>query len=105
MSIDNRRLGMRIPEQRKVYCNQKLATMLNLSITGARLVTTSEDDLLALKFRLGEYTLDLEAQVVWRQRCGHSNIIGIRWLELSRTQLRIVQNHVLSTHYKLYHAA
>lgn len=104
LAIANRRDALRLSREHQVICNGYQTTMLNLSVTGARLVLKKPEERVLLHFQLGDKLLKLEGEVVWAQPCGNCQIVGVTFQNACEEKLSALRNHVLCNYYGLWAA-
>ncbi len=104
LAIANRRDALRLAREHQIHCNGYQTTMLNLSVTGARLVMKKLEETVTLHFQLGDHLMSLEGDVVWSQQCGCCYIVGVTFRTPPKEQLSALRNHVLCNYYGLWAA-
>ncbi len=101
-TIIDRRGELRLGEERRAQCDFRPATVLNLSLTGARLVLTGPlEEEMFVAFELPGTTIEVPARVVWRQRHGPSTVVGVRFDRLTESETRSLRGHVLGSYYRM----
>ena len=101
--LENRRSSLRLHRPTQVSANEHRATMLNLSISGARLVMPEARQRVDLEFHLDGRNFRLRGRTVWTQPLAGSEYVvaGIRFEGPGEVELHELSRYVVREYYQL----